>query len=331
MVAQPLPAARRPPSEVLKNWRNRPLDPLSRNIRSQVRQRVREHMRKLLNTAVLLAALLAAPAGADHSLIEAKVPSGKMATASLHQGKPGNPAAVIIHGFLQTREFPTVASLGETLAAAGHTVLTPTLSLGIPRRNRSLPCEAVHAHTMDQDVAEIAYWTRWLAQKGHRHIVLIGHSFGSVQILHYLGHKPAPEVRKALLISLTDVESKQPAAERARITQALRERVARGDNALVEAAFGHCKKYVSPGPALLSYAGITRGTILAGLAKSPVPVEAIMGGDDDRMGHDWLDKLKTQGIVVRTIPGANHFFDSQYEFDLHDAILQGMGPVKTER
>jgi alpha/beta superfamily hydrolase len=48
----------------------------------------------------------------------------------------------------------------------------------------------------------------------------------------------------------------------------------------------------------------------------------IMGGKDDRMGPDWVDKLVSRGIAVHVIPGASHFFDNQYEFDLQEAVLQ---------
>jgi len=55
-----------------------------------------------------------------------------------------------------------------------------------------------------------------------------------------------------------------------------------------------------------------------------VPAEVIMGGKDDRMGSDWVEKLASRGIAVRTIPGASHFFGNQYEFDLQDAVLKAL-------
>lgn len=288
-------------------------------------------MYKVLINAVLAWLFFAPPALAQENTVELRLPSGKTVTAAFQGGKPSQPAVIILHGFLQTRDFPTVANLAQALAGAGYAVLTPTLSLGISKRNRSLPCEAVHTHSLDDDVAEVALWTHWLTGKGHKQIILVGHSFGSLQILSYVSRKPAAAVSKALLISLTDVEVRQAAAERAQTARNLRERIARGDKSLVEIEFGHCKKYVSPASALLSYATITRSSILDALSKSAVPVEAIMGGKDDRMGSDWPDKLMARGIDVRVIPGANHFFDNQYEFDLHDAVLQGLASRETGR
>lgn len=275
---------------------------------------------------VALACLLTSlPSFANHDrVVEARLPSGKIISAGFHAGKKGLPAVLILHGFLQTRAFPTIASMMEALSEAGYMVVAPTLSLGISGRNKSLPCEAVHLHTLDDDADEIAFWVRWLTQKGHSHIILVGHSFGNVQLLASLNRAPMPAVKQLLMISLIDVEAKQSAQQRARLVQVLRDRVARGDRSLAEVEFGHCRKYVGPPDALLSYMAISRAGILGSLAKSPVPVEVIMGDKDDRMGPDWVETLASRGIAVRTISGASHFFDNLYEFDLQDTVLKAL-------
>lgn len=273
--------------------------------------------------AVLALLMLSAPAlartGGD---VEAKLPSGMGVGASYHPGRKQLPAVLILHGFLQTRDFPTVASTQDALASGGYTVLAPTLSLGVPRRNKSLPCEALHLHALEDDADEVAFWVRWLMSKGHTRIVLIGHSYGNLQLLAYLGRNPSPVVKQLLMISLTDVEAKQSAAQRARFAQTLRERVARGDTGLAEIEFGHCRKYVSPPAKLLSYMSISRQGILDAVARSPVPARVIMGSLDDRMGASWVEHLQARGIAVSVIPGASHFFDNQFEFDLHEVVLQ---------
>lgn len=274
---------------------------------------------------VLACLLISLPSFAGQgSVTEARLPSGIIINADFFSGNSGKPAVLVLHGFLQTSAFPTIASMMEVLSTAGYTVVAPTLSLGISQRSKSLPCEAVHLHTLDDDAAEVAFWVNWLVQKGHTRIILVGHSFGNLQLLAYLSRDPAPAVKKVLMISLTDVEVKQDARQRARLAQDLRNRAARGDNALVEAEFGHCKKYVSPSAALVSYLTLSRNSILDFLASSPVPAAAIMGGKDDRMGPDWVDRLVARGIAVRVIPGASHFFDNQYEFDLQEALLQAL-------
>lgn len=262
---------------------------------------------------------------ASHSgVVEAKLPSGVIVGAGFHAGKPGMPAVLVLHGFLQTQAFPTVASLAEALSTAGYTVLTPTLSLGVSGRKASLACEALHLHTLEEDVAEVAFWTRWLEKKGHRHLILVGHSFGNLQLLRYLQKRPTNSVKQVVMISLTDVEVKQSAEQRAKMALDLRNRIARQDNGLTLSEFGHCKKYPSPPAALLSYLIISRQIILDSLATVPVPVSVIMGGADDRMGQDWTGRLISRGMTVQVVPGASHFFDNQYEFDLQEAVLKAL-------
>lgn len=279
----------------------------------------------VLLAAALACLLISLPSFAAYgSVAEARLASGKIISADFRAGSSGKPAVLVLHGFLQTSAFPTVASMVDALSGAGYTVLAPTLSLGISRRNESLPCEALHLHTLDDDAAEVAFWVQWLMLKGHTRIILVGHSFGNLQLLAYLGSEAVPAVQQVLMISLTDVEVRQDARQRARLAQDLRKRAARGTSALVEAEFGHCKKYVSPPAALLSYLTLSRRSILDSLASSPVPAAAIMGGKDDRMGPDWVERMVSRGIAVRVIPGASHFFDSQYEFDLQEALLQAL-------
>lgn len=275
--------------------------------------------------SLLLGVCLALPARADvGQLVEARLPAGPVVTASFHAGSKDKPALIVLHGFLQTRTFPTVVSVMEAASTAGYASLAPSLSLGISRRNRSLPCEAIHMHSLHRDADEVAFWVRWLEKKGYSRVILVGHSYGNLQLLDYLDRRPSPSVKQVLLISLTDVERQQSARQRAEIVARLRERLARRDDSLVEAEIGHCRKYVSPPAALLSYMAISRDSILESLAKSPVPAEVIMGSKDERMGPDWVDKLVARGLVVRVIPGASHFFDNQYEFDLQEAVVQAL-------
>jgi dienelactone hydrolase len=273
--------------------------------------------------AALFGLLLSVPSLASQGTeVDASLPSGEIVSAAFQAGASDRPAVLVLHGFLQTSAFPTVNSITVALSAAGYTTLAPTLSLGISKRKKSLPCEAVHLHTLGDDVAELAFWVGWLTQKGYTRIILVGHSFGNLQLLTYLGRSPSSAVKQVLMISLTDVEMRQSAQQIARLAQALRDRVAHGDDALVVEPFGYCKKYVSPPAALLSYLSISRNSILDSLTQSRVPIQVIMGGKDDRMGPDWVDKLVSRGIAVHVIPGASHFFDNQYEFDLQEAVLQ---------
>lgn len=272
-------------------------------------------------TGLLLS--LAAPL-VHGTMVDAKLSSGLIVSANYQAGKPDLPAVLVLHGFLQTRAFPTVTSVVDAASTVGYPTLAPTLSLGISRRNKSLACEAIHLHSLKEDVDEVAFWVRWLVKKGHSRVILVGHSYGNLQLLTYMGRSPSPAVKQLLLISLTDVERKQSTQQRAVLSRSLGDRVAKGNKALIEAEIGHCKKYISPPAALLSYLSISRGSILDAIEKSRVPTEVIMGGKDERMDEDWPEKLVSRGLLVRVIPGASHFFDNQYEFDLQEAVMQAL-------
>ena len=72
--------------------------------------------------ACLAGALLSLTAIADHGVeVDARLPSGKIASANFQAGKKGQPAVLVLHGFLQTRAFPTVVSVVDAASTAGYT------------------------------------------------------------------------------------------------------------------------------------------------------------------------------------------------------------------
>lgn len=260
--------------------------------------------------------------------IEARLPTGTFVTADFRDGRAELPAILVIHGFMQTREFPTVSRLVDGLSSAGYATLSPTLSLGISRRSASLPCEAVHRHTLEQDVAEIAYWVNWLARRKPGPVVIVGHSYGSLQSLIYAADKPSPSLRQIIALSLVDAERQSEPNTVAAMLSDAKKRIARDDKALVRYPLGYCKQYVGTPQSLLSYARWSRPDILRLSRQSKVPLEVIMGGSDDRMGKDWPQQLGAAGNHVQVIAGANHFFDAEHEFDVLDltlSILKSLG------
>ena len=254
-------------------------------------------------------------------LIEYRLPSGLVASANYHVGKSQLPAVLLLHGFLQTREFPTVNRLAESLNSAGYTTLTPTLSLNISRRAKSLPCEAAHRHTLEQDVAEIAAWVDWLAKQHAGPIVFIGHSYGSLQGLVYASSSPNPALQQLIALSLIDAERHPPNTSVPALLTKAKARIAKRDKRLVDFALGHCTKVTATPESYLSYASWDRKRVLDLARNSRVPVHVIVGSDDNRMGKGWTQSLSTAGVRVDKINGANHFFDAEYEFDLLDLVL----------
>lgn len=284
-----------------------------------VRPSPRTSLRLLLLVNLLVWLLVWALPG-QGAVVSLTAPNGREATADYRPGRADLPAVMIVHGFLQTREFSTVAALGNTLADAGYTVLAPTLTLNVSRRKRSLPCEAVHSHTFQMDVDEVAAWTAWLKRRGHQRVVLIGHSHGALAIAAYLV-RPASVVKQALLLGLYDAKPEFRPGEQARLVRDLEARAARQDPSLVTLPYTFCRRYVGPPAAVLSYVRITRQQVLDWLAASRVPVTVIMGARDERVAPDWVAVLRRQRVELEVVPGANHFFDGTSEFDLHDRVL----------
>jgi pimeloyl-ACP methyl ester carboxylesterase len=252
--------------------------------------------------------------------VEATLANGRTVTAEFVAGDTGRQAVVLVHGLLQTRNYLTVNSLTNSLADFGFTVLAPTLSLGISHRDKSLACEAIHTHTMEDDVGEIAFWVNWLEAKGYSNIVLVGHSYGSLQNLVYAAQRPSKSVKRIVATSLVDVEHVVGSAEIQRQIEFARQRMKNNPQSLDEYKISYCKKYIAPPHAYLSYAEWTKSRILDNLVEIRIPVEVILGGNDTRMGIDWPDLVKRSGAKLTIIPDANHFFDAEYEFDLYERV-----------
>lgn len=248
--------------------------------------------------------------------IELKLPSGIVASADYRAGEKSKPAVLILHGYLQTRNFPLVYNLADALSGAGYAVLTPTLSLGISHRSQSLACEAIHTHAMQDDVDELRRWTNWLTAQGHKSIVLIGHSFAAIQLLSYEQNHPAAEVKKLVLISLSDMEHKFLSPGRVDKKAAI-ELATKDKNAMVMFELGFCRQYRSTAPAYLSYVAWTQERVLKVLPGVKVPYEAIFGESDTVVSPTWPEQVRKAGAPVTIIPNANHFFDdSSAEFEL---------------
>ncbi len=274
--------------------------------------------------------LLGAPIFAQ--AIEAKLDNGRTVTAEFHEGEPGRQAVLLLHGLLQTRNYLTVNSLSNSLAEFGFTVLAPTLSLGINRRNKSLACEAIHTHTMEQDVDEIGFWVNWLETKGHSTIVLVGHSYGSLQILVYAVGQPSKSVKRIVATSLVDVEHVVGSEAIQRQIEIARQRLEENPQGLDEYKISYCKKYIAPPQAYLSYAEWTKIRILRKLKDISIPVEIILGSKDNRMGEDWPELIGRSGAKLTIVNDANHFFDAEFEFDLFERVQQSIlaAPMKND-
>jgi len=270
----------------------------------------------------LLVAVTPMAALAGSARMELTMAPDLVAEADYWPGAANMPAILILHGFLQTREFPTVRRLAESLADEGFSVLTPSLTLGLSRRRQSLACEAVHTHSLQQDVAELRAWALWLARRAGKAPVVIGHSTGGLLLAAMLDSVPKVSIEQALLISMTAF-GQIPVAEedeilRARAMNALQD----GDEEVGVYSLAYCSRYATTAAAFLSYLEWDRDRLKLALLAANVPVTLILGEKDERADEAWRDSLAVGGVAVRTVAGADHFFDLAHEFELLDEVVK---------
>lgn len=283
----------------------------------------------------LLLSLVVTAHGLQAKPIQQRLASGLIANADYHEGAPDKPAALILHGLLATHHFPTVQNIAQDLRDNDFTVLTPTLTLSVGNRTTSLPCTALQLHTMEQTVAELGWWINWLAEHGHRHIYLIGHSAGSLQTLIYSLGDRHPAVRGQILTSLVALEAlpgEEPVGEP---PERARERLAKGDHGIAKYDVSFCHgTFTAPPEVYLSYHNWNRQRVAEALRNTTLPVSVIMGGNDQRFtGTSWMPMLRDTGKPLVILEGASHFFDSPAEFDLLDSVqtaLQAMAADERE-
>lgn len=260
-----------------------------------------------------IAGLIAAPA--THAAeVEIRVSSMVSATADFRPGETGKPAILLIHGFLQTREFAIIKSLTDALADAGYTVLSPTLSLNITYRKRSLSCDALHLHDMAGDLNEIELWIHWLKSRGYQQITGIGHSFGVTQLLAWAEKHPDRDFN---IIGISPMGSTPFTSASQPDAKALSKPGAE----LLHAPLSYCEAYTAPVAKYISYQKWNEKKVLAAVRGAKCRTDLILGTEDKYRPHGWEQKLAGAGAEIHLIKGGNHFMDGTHEFDMLDTTL----------
>jgi pimeloyl-ACP methyl ester carboxylesterase len=249
-----------------------------------------------------------------------------IARADYQRGEAHKPAIVVLHGFLQTNDYLTLTNIKEAVVDNGHTLLAPVISLGINDRNSSLPCQATHRHTIEDNLNEINSWMQWLKLKGHSSVILIGHSFGSVEALAYLQNRQAnsdaPVVEMYIGVSLIDSEYVPDIKRREQDRKTALQRLQHEDTDIYPYRLSYCHHYQATAKAFLSYANWSSEHILATLnvQSRRIKVISILGSKDKRVPTDWPDKQRKAGADVRIVKGANHFFGGNQQIALLEIL-----------
>ncbi len=254
--------------------------------------------------------------------VEVKLPDGIIVTANYHTGLATRPAVLMLHGFLQTWHSPPMSSLASNLASKGYTVLSPTMSLNINRRNQSMACDAVHTHTMEGEVAEVDFWVNWLNNNGFKDIALIGFSStGNIAALLYSTHKSHPSIRQVILTSLNPLFA--DSSERQNLLGTTNTKHPKHSKELEHVSLGYCKQnFTATMNSYRSYAAYDNSNILELIKNTRVPTEIILGSADTIIPANWpaqINALNTHNPVI-IIENTNHFFDDTSEFDLAETV-----------
>ncbi|MDX2504129.1 MAG: DUF1749 domain-containing protein [Gammaproteobacteria bacterium] len=242
--------------------------------------------------------------------------------AEYTEGDKDKPAVFILHGILQTRRFSTTQIITEFFEESGYTTLRPTISLGVDSRKKSLACEAIHTHTMETDIEEIAQWVQWLKEKTHQPIILIGHSAGATQLVAYLDKYQNTRItpKKTILISPAYFGNRPSSYATHSEIEKARKAIALGQLGPAPFGFIYCEKYVSLPEAYLSYIEWSQKRITEALLNISSPVSLLFGSSDQRIDPTWPGTLTEMGLDVQITDDANHFFHDVHEFDMLDFI-----------
>jgi len=256
--------------------------------------------------------------------ISVSLPGNITANADYRTGESQKPVVFLLHGFMATHNLNIIQIMAEELEDQGYTVIAPTLSLNINNRRSGANCDAVHTHTMESDVQEIAWWIDWLKNKGYKDVVMAGFSTGSLQIAILLSRNTPDIIKKFVLVSPAYLAgSPFPQTEEKADIATAKNMLDKSENQLHEFHLSYCKgNFMAPPKVFLSYKEWTDTRLLEVVNKIAVPYIVIIGGEDHRFGIRLGKKFKNINSPVITISGANHFFDSPYEFDFLDQFTR---------
>ncbi len=271
---------------------------------------------KIISLLFLLLSIFINPVSGEP--VNLKVSNNITAVAEFYPGDKNKPYILILHGFLLNHNFPTIRRLAESLNQSGYNVLTPSLSLGISQRKKSLACEAIHTHSAEKDIQEIALWTKWLQKKSAKDIILIGHSVGAIHLAYYLSQHPSSTVKKIIFIAMPNFNYSSFSKQTSESQNKAEQLFANNDFTLHNFKLAYCEQYPSNAENYLSYLHLTKENIHQFINKISVPQFLIKGSTDKRIDHQWIDKLAHHNINVINVDSANHFFDYEHEFDLLD-------------
>jgi acetyl esterase/lipase len=189
-----------------------------------------------------------------------------------------------------------------------------------------------------QSVEDLRAMVTFARTRGHRRVILAGHSTGANKVLHYAARARDRRVSGIILLGpVSDVaaEAKRLGRRELRRRVAVAERLVRRDpHALVPRAWGYwsARRYISlyrPGEVEDVFPYYRPGARWTALRSVRLPIAAILGSRDeflDRPAHEVIEAFRTNAVRARSftgavVAGARHGFLGR-ERELADVVVR---------
>lgn len=256
------------------------------------------------------------------------------ARLELASGKQVTDGVILMtHGSLAHKDMEIMTHMRELLAERGYSTLAINLSLGVDNRQGMYGCSTTHRHRNEDAATEIGLWVNWLADKGARWVVLLGHSRGGAQTALYLAGKPHKIVKAAVLMapaleSNTDPEaySKRHGMKHEGVVKRMQVAVqeGRGQGPVRPIGILHCEETAVTPESWLSYYGPDAQVDTPRLlAKVKLPV-LVLAGSADTVVPDLAEAMKrgvrNRRVVTKVVEDADHMFHDLFADDAADVI-----------
>ncbi|MCB2102094.1 MAG: alpha/beta fold hydrolase [Rhodobacterales bacterium] len=247
---------------------------------------------------------------------------------------PESPIVLITHGTLAHNGMEIIRAQQKLLAERGLSSLAINLSLGLDNRHGMYDCKVPHVHGQHDAADEIAAWVGWLVARGATDITVMGHSRGGTQMAAYAaGPTRHPAVKRAALMAPGTWDKAKVAAgyEKANgqplqlVLDLAWQAVAAGrpGEMLHDTGILYCPgATVSAGSFVSYYQEDPRLSILTLIDDVPIPT-LILAGTADTVVADLIPAMPAHlrdGVTLKVIDGADHFFLDFYGEDAADAV-----------
>ena len=282
----------------------------------------------MLTVLAFLAATL--PLRAEQVFIEHK---GLELNAQLQlvEGKAFSDGIVLIlHGLLGHNRMEIIESAQQALVDNGQSSLAINLSLDIDNRHGFYDCDTPQTHLQADALDELDAWVSWLRLRGVADITLMAHSRGGNQAMVYAAERPAPEIRRLVLLAPgTVVQSEKLFEARYGGTFALTSDRAKrlhaagqGGRLMENVDFLYCPRSTVAAATFLSYYGDNSRfrNFPRYLPLIELPTLITLGSLDETQPDaekQLFPFADGERIRVRVIEGAGHFFR---DFNIDEAI-----------